>query len=901
MPQQQFGGGDFIPMSGVPERVGLPIEEIQKTGAELTDRYYKAKGAYFNIDTTIKNKQLFDPSVDQKVIDGVNAHIASKFKDIIESDRWDQAAGTVMEVSRDIMTDKGLQGIDNAVATMKARTDQYEKRAEKDPTLRLGEARMRASAQASYRANGGGTDAAGNIIPLGGEVPLSDLNIQKYKDAISKNVALLEKVKSFQTTTGKVDMRSMMVNFTPEEQAALQKMERTTKGFESLTKDRILATATSTVKDDPMYAQTLSEVTKAELYNSTGKLTPDVDILKQMFHNNNSLEKQMSITSSPTYISSVKALENNYIAGMSHAKTGQEQQAITNAFNTAKAKIANNENIYKEGKDILYNKLDLASPEVASSMYYTIVNGNLDQSIKHSSDDKAYVSQISENTHDINTDTIAKHTLDKIAKDTNQVVSIIPGGSLPVENHAVLFDSNNPVMIDYKSATDKYQAILNDPKSTPSMKESAKHAYDQSTGVMNDKINSLKQAYSSMTKDEKESVLNSAGHILGAKGWDMFSAGFKFQSPEEKAKDIARINEMQDSDKIHYFGEDQVLVGGIMKKIGQVGSAISNIAGWSKEDSQVKHILRSMPSEEILGATTQQLISKYGQGLKFTPASIQLLEQKVDKYKFDMANAIAKSPKLDIIKGYNVQHTYGAPSVQETNYQLGVAQSVLTGNGIDVTTGMPLFKNGHYIDAEGKDLGRVQIKDNNAKTFDVNDLNTFSVGKVYKDGANDTGNASITFNVLDDKGHISNTYTKIVHVPGVEALESEAVRTNLVGLGKGIIKGDQSAMKSAVTLVGSIGNSMTSKDGRNFRDIEQSLTDRPGHTQTFDYGDNGYRVAVLPTSTGLMTYKILKGNTVVKESNGSTAIGNLHTLLATYFDNSIDPTVGNFIINTLVK
>jgi hypothetical protein len=247
----------------------------------------------------------------------------------------------------------------------------------------------------------------------------------KWKDKISKNVEMLKAVKSFTSGQGEYNLDAQLASLgSDEERNALRKFYTMTKGFERLTPERIQETARATVADDPEYNAMLKDFAFTNLANTTGKLVPDADTIKNIVHNNSSLEKQLSLQESPIYKEAITNLQHKYQGLIDNAKSPQIKQVLSKQFLTEKSKLYNNEAMYAQGKDLLYKKLDVEGN--ATNLYYDLATKDLNNTIIHSSDAKAYTSQISQDQSQINTDEFAKHALKKLDDAGKNISVVIP-------------------------------------------------------------------------------------------------------------------------------------------------------------------------------------------------------------------------------------------------------------------------------------------------------------------------------------------------------------------------------------------------------------------------------------------------------------------------------------------
>lgn len=920
MPQERnYNQGTFTPVSGLAEHVGKPLEAYNKVGEVLQQRYWQAKQSYSALDSTIKNFPMFDKEVDQKHIDAANKLISEKMKPVIENDDFHNAQEIVTSITKSITDNKALRSISNANAKQQLFLANQEKRQEKQPNTRLAEKASLLYAKTKWREQGGAVDSDGNTQELQTWEPTTDMDMGKWKDKIAKNVEMLKAVKSFTSGQGEYNLNTQLNTLSSdEERNALRKFYTITKGFERLTPERIQEIAIATVADDPEYNAMLKDFAFTNLVNTTGKLVPDVDTIKNIVHNNSSLEKQLALQESPIYKEALTNLQHKYQNLIDNAKSPQVRQVLSKQFITEKSKLYNNEAIYNQGKDLLYKKLDIESN--ATNLYYDLATKDLNNTIIHSSDAKAYTSQISQDQSQINTDAFAAHALKKIDENTKNISVVIPGGSTNEKFDVSIFAPDSQDLANYNDAKAKLELVKNS-NAAPAIKEQAAHQLNVLTAAHDDKIDIVMRTLGSMSPQAKQEVFSDAAFWrFGAKQHFLYTDAKA--TPAERAAHVAEINQKEANEKARgnyqtnapwtsITGMYDIINTGVNRGI----NAISNVLGTSSSDAKVRLVMRSMPKEAVLNSTPEQLIQQYGKGVKWDNNAVELLKDRVNTFKYDILNAVAKRPEINKVKSYAEIATFGTPTIQETRNNLSVLSQVLGGNatiedaGVSISNGNITFK-----DANGDEqTGRILINDPNAKEVNINDLNNVMINRVATNRASDGVQRSVvTFKVVNEKGQIISTPRLHIATSDVGSTSRDADISSLNNLSQSMAKGSNAAYVTGTHIFSEKGHTLRDDDNRPMESHEQTIlqdiqnsinNNQPLHYHQFKMNNGEKTIIVTPNKDNTMTYKIVNKNGVVESGTPSgryTAVENLHTIMGLEFDaNGVKPDVRENIYNSI--
>ena len=913
MPQERnYSQGTFTPVSGLAEHIGKPLEAYNKVGEVLQQRYWQAKQSYSALDSTIKNFPMFDKIVDQQHIDAANKLISDKIKPVIENDDFHNAQGIVTDLTKSITDNKALRSISNANATWQSFLATQEKRQEKQPNTRLAEKASLIYAKTKWREQGGAVDAAGNSQGLQTWEPTTDMDMNKWKERISKNVEMLKAVKSFTSGQGEYNLNAQLASLgSDEERNALRKFYTITKGFERLTSDRIQETARATVADDPEYNAMLKDFAFTNLVNTTGKLVPDVETIKNIVHNNSSLEKQLALQESPVYKEAITNLQHKYQGLIDNAKSPQVRQVLSKQFINEKSKLYNNEAIYAQGKDILYKKLDIESN--ATNLYYDLVTKDLNNSIIHSSDSKAYTSQISQDQSQINTDAFAAHALKKIDENTKNISVVIPGGSTNEKFDVSIFAPGSQDLANYNDNKAKLELVKNS-NASPAIKEQAAHQLNVLTAAHDDKMDIVMRTLGSMSPQAKEEVFSDAARWrFGTKQRDLYSN--KKYTPAERAQEIKNININEKNSIENNLQDYPISFSNFSTITNTIGKVLLGAIGATSSDAKVRLVMKSMNREEVLTSTPEQLIQKYGKGLKWNNSAVELLKDRVNTFKYDILNAVAKRPEMSKVKSYAEIATFGTPTIQETRNNLSVLSQVLGGNatiedsGVSISNGNITFK-----DANGDEqTGRILINDPNAKEVNVNDLNNVMINRVATNRASDGVQRSVvTFKVVNEKGQIISTPRLHIATSDIGSTSRDADVSSLNNLSQSMSKGSNAAYVTGTHIFSEKGHTLRDDNNRPMESHEQAIlqdiqnsinNNQPLHHHQFTMNNGEKTIIVTPNKDNTMTYKIVNKNGVVESGTPSgryTAVENLHTIMGLEFDaNGVKPDVRENVYNSI--
>ena len=875
------GGGDFVPMSSIPERVGLPIEEIQRTGAELTNRYYQAKSAYFNIDATIKNKQLFDRETDQKTIDEVNAHISTKFKDIVNSDRWDQAAGTVMEVSRDIMTHKGLKAIDNAVATMQQRQAELNKRVEKEPNLRSAESFMKATALAAWRKQGGGLDKAGNIQGLGGWEPTTNMDIseeaKRIEDLASKMKPWTrEHYKGLQTTvrgavqealkTGAIDQQTAM---------ALTDAYDDKVGIAEVSADDVHNMAMNVVKNSTQFKTKLAEITAVEHFNSTGNIHVTPDEITNLYKGNQGLERNYSLNLSPTYREELAKIQDAHDTAISQKGIDEQQiKHIKNIYKAAKAKLDNNEALYNEGHQKLLGQI---TPEI-ENLYYNNRKAELTNSVLRAGDMFIGKSVFTDRKY------LGDSNLYKALQDAKAVtppdVTVNIDGHYKVDNNLPTLDPTNPANAQLENIKTAYE---NNPNPTQEQRVEYEKAMSATNLIKQGLLNSYNKIKG--TPEEKT--------ITGRSWKDTFSAGINLPH-DTQAKyydDAMKIYKQYKSTDVNSsFPRKDNLKNAYQATAEQFMSSRINI-------------------NDLLSLTPQQVYNKISKGVpEVSPELKQKIMSRIKSSTFEVGKQLTNTSIGSTI--LPLERIVSNGTITKENIALSSeVLNALTKGQLQTVDGVMFNPNDYKANGleEGEYISFKPLSKDNLKTRGVNSESGFNVSVLNSNGGDTSGRRlyDVSMDVFDKENKYVRTINKQVYYDGGEltAFRSNVkdfsnLRNNIVNNKPENLISRQSSIATAQSIARMEGGMIRDADGNTMNAHIQALKNISNNGSTTFKTDNG---TVHVKKTGDV-FNVTMMSPIGSFEFPTTSTGDITTMLGAIklLNGSADQEVGKAVINSVL-
>ena len=360
---QQIAGSANI-ISGVPERVGLPIEAFKEVGAVLTQRYWQNKQAHDSITTSLKNMQVFDEETDKPILAEKSKVVDESFKRIVETDNYHNATSTVMDVSKMLSTDEDIKNIQYNVSNYNETFKKMEEGFKDNPRWREYIDVYKGMVKAKYKQDVAKTGKPTKATMF---IPTTDMDTSKELEDISKAMKDLETIKTTSFGNEKyVDAETLNAIGNPILQKVHAKLSEDKITRETITVERLRKAAMDLLEADPDYRRKQQEILQAEHFRNTGSLNVSKEHLNTLLDNVAPTQlNNLYLSLSPTYNKQQKDLQIAYTLAVDNNDLKSAKE-IENKF---KVLNSNKDTFIKEGKNIYTNSL---KPEVAESIYYNL-------------------------------------------------------------------------------------------------------------------------------------------------------------------------------------------------------------------------------------------------------------------------------------------------------------------------------------------------------------------------------------------------------------------------------------------------------------------------------------------------------------------------------------------------
>jgi len=604
MPQEQsYSQGTFQPISGLPERVEKPIEAFKEVGDVLQQRYWQAKQQYNVLDNTIKNTPMFDKEVDQQHVDKLNKVIADTINPIIENDDFHKAQGTVMDLTKKVLEDKGLKSINNNVALWQQQKAEFEKRFDKEPNLRQASARMEAYAKIKYREQGGSLDINGNPQQVPIWTPTTNLDISEDKKRIQDLAAKLTANQNVSISNGAMngDTSNTFAD-DPDMQRAMSIMTNDKTTVKSLTAQRIQELAKQTVEEDPQYQTKIREIAQVDLFNTQRKLSADKESIYSLISSDKNIAStQLALSMSPMYKAEMNtAIHNlNIIANQGNP---DNTKIAKKHFDEFVKRLNSNQIMIKEGTD----KLTSYNSEQINQVYINMKAEQLHNSVIHSADQFAYA-QI-----DKSRDIIPTHLYDayvrKLDKDGSlPILSTMDNGTESLANSVILLD---PLSIADKTFKD-IETQYNVARAHGNVPQSLDLAYKGALANRNAVTSALGDNYDAASSDIKNAIDFDWKKTFGLTG----NIRLRFTSGDIVTTAHEAVNNPTTKQSLTNVMRDK-----------KVPSKI-------KVENMTNYILEAIPKSQLLHGNTRDLIMKYGIQTTMSTNDFNQVIANIDKAK----------------------------------------------------------------------------------------------------------------------------------------------------------------------------------------------------------------------------------------------------------------------------
>lgn len=891
MPQeQQFQGGTFTPTSGLVQHTAKPLEAFNQVGDALQQRYWQAKQQYNVLDQTIKNMNMFDREVDQQHIDAANKKISDTINPIIDNDDFHKAQGVVMDLTREVTNDAGIKAVAKNAAMWQQSTAEFDKRMEKEPDIRLAEARRIASAKAGYRAQGGGLDKNGNYQQIPIWEPQTDMNLAKYKDKIRDATFKLEGIVSHVRSTGEYNLQGLLKDLPGKEGEILRQYYDSHKSFKSLTKERIDKMAEGILQGDATYQATLKDVVDVQLFNATGLFKDDGRVMSKILENNSELTKRLSLQESKGYAVAYNELANWYNNQRGNIKSNEQAKALMAQFDNKKQLL---EKTYLPEGAAKLNDILSHNPNEASKLYNDNALKNLHDTVLHSSDAFAYVSQLTDDKNQINTSAITDRLLSKIDKQLTDgpTVSVTGGASTIEEMDLSTSNPSSPEFIA-KEQTKLQLETLKSQLSAKNATSEQKIKYQKDIDAAQQKLDfmeskdattkfNLQQAFETASPEEKIKILTNA--------WDRHRLGALDYSPSSQAlfgKTIDGLN-VDIKEFAKFINQYEKI------NAPKLHTAIASTLGFSVADKKTQYILLQTNPKELFDTNPQRLISKYGKSINFTKDDINLLTTKVNDYTYSMYNSIASNSVGKSVKTYTLTSTGTKQDAFDQMAKKDVVSQILAGKAIDLSSNKQVIPSELFASA-GEER-HFNFMDKDPKTLNVNDIDGVTLKMVNSHaGAKGVILYQVGIPIKDKHNNIVDYKTSIYQFADGDLPNDRAYKTHLINKASQQINTTSStetgismtAVDGVSQLIDMVGNTLKDTKGNYIKDLEPRIQTQMNNgifTETSIDLENG-TIYIQPLDREYVNIRLVDKKTKEVETIEGVSPANITKGIATFLD-----------------
>ena len=507
-------------VTGIPERVGLPMEAIKEVGTILTQRYWQNKQVYSQINTALKNMPTIADEVDKPILTEKSKYIDDTFKRVIDTDNFHNATDVVMEVSQNLSTDEQLRALSSNAATFSQAREEYKVRMNEkgNEALRMYEDDYARLIKEQYIKQGGSVDSNGKAQGIAIFSPKTNLNLDEETQRIEELVTKIPA--TIRDTFGNVEGISQQDLATiddPEVRAILSRMP--TSETKTTIKTRDIPTIREAVinylSTDADFKTKIQEITFINHYKNKGRTEVLPEDLKEVINNIGTVPSDILIELSPLYNSELDKLKAKYASGMESKNIATRNKATSN-FNKEFTALHHNEVI----KEDAISQLNNAPTEDITELYFNTLQGGLADRVV-SSGDKYAISEITRDKHRFNTDAFLSAFLrqKKDVGDTRIAMNDNMSLSLPIESLITTTGSEmNKEYTQVKITYDNMIASLKDPKTankyTSQQQADISAKWQHLKSVYDSTQKNIYLNYSNLEESDKKDIKNTVKNIL---------------------------------------------------------------------------------------------------------------------------------------------------------------------------------------------------------------------------------------------------------------------------------------------------------------------------------------------------------------------------------------------------
>jgi len=691
----QLSPGTANIVTGVPERVGAPVEAFKEVGAVLTQRYWQNKQAHDSITTSLKNMPTLVDSVDKPKLAAKSKYVDEEFKRIIDTDNFHNATATVMNVSKTLTTDEDIKGINAAVNEYSSKTKKLEEGFEKNPMWRTYASSFKSRFLEQYEKQGGATDANGKPQPLSMALPTTNMDTSEEIEKVEKAA---RDMKAFVTTNfgnqTYVDPALLNEIEDPLIRQSLAKLSEDKIKVTDLSIDRLRSAAMEVLEADPDFKIKKAEIIRAEHRLNTGSDVVKPEQVSQFLKSKGSaFEREMSILVSPTFKKAVEDLQAKYLP-IIQSTNSKEAAKANSEYNKKIADLKKNEDLYKEGQNALLNTMK--EPEL-KQFYFGLQDSDITKNIIQT------VDRFKQHEVDLDRKYFDNKAIDLVlAKRKEEAEGRATTNNNESDVSTTNLDYLNPDSDENKKFEQLESMYLASKGSDPRLKL----AYESALSVRQSKDRGFLYAFQGMDEATKHKTLTSA--------WSIFD-------------NLSQAAFTKDKDSMY------------SKKIIERELKTQYIANTNKNNKIAGYVLEQIKPEELLNLTPRQLLAKYINPLlketntKITDANQQYIINTLNGIKGKFVKSIEENAGENKIIPMTTITTIGTPTQSSQLERINVLESIFKGATTDLKAGTILDISKLDLDDE-EYVGYKKINNKELNVDDLNNMDEASVQKLHTNG-----------------------------------------------------------------------------------------------------------------------------------------------------------------------
>lgn len=659
---QQIAGSANI-ISGVPERVGMPVEAFKEVGAILTQRYYQNKQAHDSITTSLKNMKVYDEETDKATLAKKSEVIDKEFGEIIRTDNYHNATDSVMKAAKFVSTDEDIKTIQYNVAAHDETFKKMEEGAKTNKQWANYIDDYKALNKARYKANL--TKTGNKPFKMNFKTPGTDLDTNTEVEKINEAMAALKpRVYTKNGGTEYVDKATLESLDNKYIARFASKLSETTYDVKELTINEIRDAAMKELHADSDYIMKTQELAEIEHFkNSGGKLQVDADyISKKLLANSPKELDDIYINLSPLYKDGLDKLRVAYTEAIDNGDKVLAQQ-----LNTKYKEYEKNKDKFLENGKEAFTALN---SNQLQSVYENIYRAQTTEKIL-STTEKHKVDESKMNKHYFSTDALISALTKKEEESKNATYTqAIETGNL--ETLISAYNDNSQLQSDLRKSEAALMAAREskDPKKI----QSAEANYNYLNGQLKAVNNALLETWNNLPEKERTKALKEAS------AWSASTSA-------------ALKGDVFDSFWLSAFSEINSTAKDLINGVGNL-LGFKNRTNNLELETYTRQRFNQIKPHELLTLTDKQFINKYFKDVR--PENYSEVASKINFVRNNLAKALNNQPSAKLMTPINEIRTIGDVSAEDLQIRDGIISAGLSSkNGIsssliDMSTGQPL-------------------------------------------------------------------------------------------------------------------------------------------------------------------------------------------------------------------